>query len=200
MEKIRKYVYTGATAVAVISVVGYFAIAIITLIDVTALKIMGDPMLGAYEIIERIMLIVVFCSFAYAQTKNAHINMPIVVERIPRSIRCAILTFTCVLSVIIAILLAVAAIMQGNISLRDDTITGMLHIPLYPFFYIEALAMLLFALVLLIDTYFIVLAIFNDRYNAELIKDFGLTIRKPEKEIRQKKGLPVMELEKDISQ
>jgi TRAP-type C4-dicarboxylate transport system permease small subunit len=174
MEKVRDISFKAASIISVISIVGYTVIALLTLLDVLMTKLLNAPIFGAYEIVERLMLCAVFASFAYAQTKKAHINMPILIEHLPRKLRLLSLFLTSIASIGIAIYMGYAAYQQGMGSLHTGTMTGMLHIPLYPFYFVESLAMIFFAIILLIDTYFILVAMWNDDYNVQINLDYGI--------------------------
>jgi len=150
-------------AICYISFIGIAAIVLLNVADVVLAKIY-KPVLGAYEITQRLLLCTVFASFAYAQTKKTHINMIIVVERLPRAIRFILFTLMSLLSVFAACALTYAAYYQGGISMDLGTATEVLYIPLYPFFYVEALAMAAFVIVLIFDTVMSFIAIFKEDF------------------------------------
>jgi TRAP-type C4-dicarboxylate transport system permease small subunit len=166
--------YKASSVVSVISIVGYAIILLLTVVDVLLTKVVNSPILGAYEIVERLMLCSVFASFAYAQSKKAHINVPILIERFPRTLRLLSLFVTSVLSIGVTFYAAYAAYVQATISIKTATATGMLHLPLYPYYFVECVAMAFFAIILIVDIYFIVAALWNDEYNQQINIDYEI--------------------------
>ncbi|MDR0491639.1 MAG: TRAP transporter small permease [Oscillospiraceae bacterium] len=170
-KKIGNVVGKFSKAICLISFLGVIAILLLNVADVVLAKTY-KPILGAYEITQRLLLCTVFASFAYAQTKKTHINMTILIVRYPRAVRFAFFTIMSVLSVFAAGVLAYAAFYQGGTSLDAGTATEVLLIPLYPFFYVEALAMAAFAVVLLYDTVMSFISIFKDDFARHVMSEW----------------------------
>jgi TRAP-type C4-dicarboxylate transport system permease small subunit len=176
MKTIKKFVYKISDAFGVISAVGYLAIIVICVMDVALEKILDTPVLGSYELVERCMLVAVFASFGYAQSRKAHINMTIVIEKFKRIPRLLTLGFMSVISVASTGYAANAAWTMWISSQELGQETGILHIPLWPFYLIESLAMYFFALVLCLDTIFIFIGLKNDEINDEITSDYGMML------------------------
>ena len=162
-KKIDDLVGKFTKAICYISFAGIIAIVLLNVADVVLAKTF-KPVLGAYEITQRLLLCTVFASFAYAQTKKTHINMTILIERFPRAIRFALFTLMSILSVFASGALTYAAYYQGGVALDLGTATEVLYIPLYPFFYVQAIAMAAFTFVLIFDTVMPVIAIFKEDF------------------------------------
>ena len=159
--KIEKRVGYFTKAICYISFAGIIIIVLLNVADVLMAKTY-KPILGTYEITQRLLLCTVFASFAYTQTKKGHINMTILIAKFPRAVRFAFYTLTSILSVFASGALTYAAFYQGGVSMSSNAATEVLYIPLYPFFYVQALAMAAFTIVLLFDAIMSVVAIFKD--------------------------------------
>jgi len=179
MDKVKSVFYRCAGGVGVISAVGYLAIIAICIFDVVLEKTISRPIQGSYELVERCMVIAVFASFAYAQAKKAHINMMVLIERFPRLSRLAILGVSSVLSVGITGYAAYAAWTQTRTAIRMSTMTAVLHIPLWPFFLIQAIALLFLAIILLLDTVYVFAGIKSDRINDMMTEEYGMLLSEP---------------------
>ena len=177
METVKRFFYRCSGYLGAVSTIGFIVIIGICVIDVFLDKLFSMPIQGTYELIERSMVIAVFASFAYAQTKKAHINMMILLERFARLPRLILLGFTSVLSVGTTGYAAYAAWMQSRTAASMATMTGVLHIPLWPFFVLQSVAMFLFAVILTLDTIYVFAAIKNDRINDLIIEDYNMLIR-----------------------
>ena len=180
MDKIKQFFYKCASGIGVASSVGYIFIIALIVVDVILEKFIGKPISGTYELIERSMVIAVFASFAYAQTKKAHINMVMVLERFPRILRLLLLGLTSALSVGAMTYAAYAAFTQYKSAVSMGMMTGILNIPLWPFYLFQSIAMFFFAIILALDTIYIFAAMKNDKVNDMITEDYGMII-KPKK-------------------
>jgi len=141
--------------VSVISLVSYAGLIIMTLLnvaDVIMTKFFIKPIQGAYEITQLVLLCTILASYAYGQTQKTHINMGLVISHLPKVLKYGIAGLTGLLSTGTAVLIGVAACQQAVASMAKNAVTGALFIPWWPFYYISAAAMFVFALVLLYDT------------------------------------------------
>ena len=153
---------------SLVSYAGVLAIMMLNVADVFMTKSFTKPIQGSYEITEVLLLCTVMASFAYAQSQKAHINMGMVLKRFPRPLALAVYSFMGLLSAATAGAVGYAAILQAQSAMEKNAVTSVLDIPLYPFYYVEAVAMFFFALVLLYDAVFAAIAVRNDKY-AEMV-------------------------------
>jgi len=168
MLRFGRTINKATFAVSLVSYVGVLAIMLLNVADVFMTKSFTKPIQGAYEITEVLLLCTVMASFAYAQSQKAHINMGMVLKRFPRPVALALYGFMGLLSAATAGAVGYAAILQAQSALDRNAVTSVLEIPLYPFYYIEAIAMFFFAVVLLYDAVLAVMAMRNDKY-AEIV-------------------------------
>lgn len=162
MLKLKPYVNRIAEAVSYVSFACFLAICTLSVADVIGQRVFNHPILGAYEIVERLMLCAVFCAFAYGQTEKTHINMTLVIAKLPRVPQMIVFSVMAVLSVAMAAVLTYAAGVQIGVALDAGTVTGMLHIPLWPFYIVECAAMAVFTITLVYDAILAVGAIFSE--------------------------------------
>ena len=151
-----------AAVVSLVSYGGFFVIMLLIVLDVFLRYAFNSPILGSYEIIERIIFCAVFASFAYAQTQKAHIHITMVLSMLHRKLRFLCTTFTGLLSAALALFVAYAAIRQGRVAQASHYTTSVLLIALYPFYWVEAAAMGVFFLTLLFDALKNFVAVFDD--------------------------------------
>jgi len=177
-DVIRRLLYRSSGALASLSAVGYIAIIVICVGDVILYSLTPIVLLGIYELIERCMIVAVFASLAYTQAKKAHINMVVLVERFPRIAGMCILGLTSLVSVGVTTYAAHAAWLQFLRTFDSGVQTQVLAIRNWPFFLLQTIAMVLLALVLLIDTLYIFLATKDDKIHDEVIDDYGMQISK----------------------
>ena len=172
MEKVKKI---SAGMEKFTTVVGYFSFICVLVMmlmnvgDVLLNKLTNKNILGAYEITQRLLMCAVFASFAYAQSKKAHINMTIIIEKLPRVPRFVIFTLMSVLSVVAAGAMTWAAYLQTMDCFAKGYVTEVLYIPLWPFYVVEIIAMAIFTVTIIYDTVLYTIAIFRNDY-AEMVQ------------------------------
>ncbi len=137
------------------------AMMLLNVVDVVMTLLLKKPVVGSYEITQRMLMCAVFASFAYGQTKKKHINMTIVIGVFPRVPRFVSFALTSIFSVVATAVLTWAAVVQGGVALSTGYTTEVLYIPLFPFYYIEAAALAIFTVSLLYDAVLAVIAVFR---------------------------------------
>jgi TRAP-type C4-dicarboxylate transport system permease small subunit len=168
MIKLGKIVNKATFIVSLVSYAGVVAIMLLNVTDVLLTKLATKPISGAYEITESLLLCTVFASFAYAQSKKAHINMTILINVFPRVLKFLIYGLMGLLSAAVAAVVGYAAVLQAASAIDKGTVTSVLMLPMYPLYYVEAAAMFIFALSLLYDAALSFAAVFSKKH-AELV-------------------------------
>ncbi|MDR2133133.1 MAG: TRAP transporter small permease [Clostridiales Family XIII bacterium] len=151
MIKAGKIVGRVTFAVALVSYAGALLIMLLNVADVLLTKLLARPIIGAYEITEILLLCTVMASFAYGQSKKAHINMAMIVRRLPRIVKFSVFGVMGLLSTAAAAAVGYAAALQAESAIIKGVETNVLLIPMYPFYCVESVAMFVLALALLYD-------------------------------------------------
>jgi len=136
-----------------VSTVGYFGSAMIavmmllTVADVIARGFFNQSVQGSYELSEFMLVIVVFFSMAGCQLFKGHITIDLVVSRFPQRAKDII---DSIMYVFFLMMLCIVTWQLIDYAIRETggTISGMLHIPVFPFIYMAALGSALFSLVI----------------------------------------------------
>ena len=158
---------------SLVSYGGIVAIMLLNVVDVIMSKTLNKSITGAYEITEVLLLCTIMASFAYGQTKRAHINITIFIKPLPGAIKFLVFGFTGLLSTGTAALIGYSAILQAQSAITKGAVTSILMIPMYPFYYVEAIAMFIFAIALLYDTMLAFAAIFIKEYKETVTADWA---------------------------
>ena len=151
IKKIDNVIGRISGTIGFFTFIAYVLIMALITVDVIFRKAFHSSILGSYELVERMLLILVFAAFAYTQTNRGHIHVTLFISRMPKAFSMILFGFLGLLSAGTAVFCAYATLLQGNFSVSSSTVTAVLHIPLYPFFYIAAFCMLIFAVTLLWD-------------------------------------------------
>lgn len=117
--------YVGNTAIA--------SMMLLTTADVIGRYFFNAPVLGAYEITEYLMLIMVFSFLALSQSQKAHISVDIVYDRFPSPLRRFLVRFNHFLCLVMSIFVSYMGVHRVLDILRSGASSTLLKIPDYPF-------------------------------------------------------------------
>lgn len=171
MNAIRKFSdITGkiSQALAVLSYIGYGVMIIITIADIALRMTINKPIFGTSEIVGYALMITVFAAFAMTQTEHGHIQVTMFIRLFPARARYIILSIIQLITVAVWILFVYALYKQAESAYRQGLYSTTLRIPTYPFYWIDIICVVIFALVALADALRSFTAIFNKEMQKEL--------------------------------
>ena len=119
-----------------LSYVGSIAIAgmmFLTTADVIGRYFLNSPVLGAYEITEYLMLIMVFSFLALSQREKAHINVDIVYNHLPEKVQTVFERFNHLVCLVMLVLVTWRGIHHTIDLIHTHEESTLLKIPDYPF-------------------------------------------------------------------
>ncbi len=119
-----------------LSYIGNIALAVMMLLttaDVLGRYFFNSPVLGAYEITEYLMLIMVFSFLALAQSQKAHINVDIVYNRLPARLQQILERFNHIVCLLMMILVTWKSAERIAELKNTGEASLLLKIPDYPF-------------------------------------------------------------------
>jgi TRAP-type C4-dicarboxylate transport system permease small subunit len=160
-DKIGKVIYKIGSIVGVIAMACVALLVILNVCDVGYNKVTGSNILGAYEISQNILMVAVFAAFGYAQIKKSHIHMTLLINALPGRTKFIPFFLTGLISCVTGVYCTYSTVYRGISQMNSNAMSDILHYPLYPFYFLEAIAMAVFVLVLIYDTIMSLLAIFN---------------------------------------
>ncbi len=119
-----------------LSYIGNFALAammLLTTADVIGRYFLNSPVLGAYEITEYLMLIMVFSFLALAQSARVHINVDIVFNRLPARLQHILERFNHLVCLLMMLLVTWMSLQRIWELKKTGEASVLLKIPDYPF-------------------------------------------------------------------
>jgi TRAP-type transport system small permease protein len=121
----------------------------ITVVDVAGRYLFNRPLLGSLELSEILMVFLVFGAFAVTELSHGHVDVDVVVTRMPPRVQAACETFAALLSVgFWGAITWRTAVHAQNVGAAGET-TPNLGLPITPFVWTAALGCGLFTLALL---------------------------------------------------
>jgi len=151
MKTIDKIVNKISSGWSIFSYIAMVLVMLLITVDVILRKVAHITIVGSYEIVERCLLVLVFCGFAYGQTNHAHIHVTLFLTMFSKKVSLFLYGVWHVLSFIGAVLTGYAMILQMQYAISAGTWTPVLQIALWPFYLISAIGMFIFALTIIWD-------------------------------------------------
>ena len=123
---------------------------LLTVADVTLRYFFNKPILGSYEITELMMAVLAAVTIGYAATLKAHVNVDLLVTRLPERFQAVIAIFTNLICVVFFALMLWRNIYQSSVLREANSVSPALSIPVFPFFFIMGIGFGILSLVFLL--------------------------------------------------
>lgn len=123
-----------------------FLMMVLTVIDVFMRYVFNSPLLGVQEITEFMLVTFVFFTLAYTETEQSHIRVDFVMDKLPLKFQDISSRVVIFIEMLTLLCIAVMGVIKG-IRVRDmHHVSGILGIPVYPFYFAVVLGTLAMAL------------------------------------------------------
>jgi TRAP-type C4-dicarboxylate transport system permease small subunit len=162
MKNITKTVDTIAQILNWAALICFAGIMFFIVVDVFLRFVFNNPILGSFEIVERLMFCGVFCSFAFAQTTGTHIHITMILSKIPKKAGLIVFGLGNLLSTGLCGVLCFAVVQQALLEADKHYTTAILKIPTAPFYYAVIAAVVAFAITLLWTSCKCFIALFSE--------------------------------------
>ena len=169
MKILTKIIYILSQIFNILAYFCFFGVMIFIVTDVMLRYIFNSPILGAYEIVEQLMLCGVFASFAYAQMKGSHIHVTMVIARLPKKLSMTIFALGELLSGAFAVFLCISFIQQVQMAIAYNYRSVVLKFSSVPAYVVISIAAGVFTLTLLLSSLKSFIAIFSKKYADEVM-------------------------------
>ena len=121
---------------------------LLTVGDVVLRYFFNAPILGSFELTEFILVVMVFFAIPWATVKKANVRVDLFVGRLPLRVRTIFDIVTCFMGLIVTALFAWYTVPQAIYIWRLYSVSDMLEIPVYPFYFMVAFGFFLLFFVL----------------------------------------------------
>jgi TRAP-type C4-dicarboxylate transport system permease small subunit len=125
------------------------AMALLIVVDITLRRFFNSPLSWSFEVIEVMLVIVVFFTVAYCCVTKGHISVDLLTSRLSKKGQAILQVFAYLLGLILFAFMTWCSVLSALEEMASHRVTGILLIPIYPFILVVALGSTLLALVLL---------------------------------------------------
>lgn len=169
MKQIEKGIYSLCRFMGVFCYAGLIFMMLFITVDVVLRYVFKSPILGSYEIVERVLSITVFSSLAYTQQQKGHLHVTLFLRMMPHKAAFVVFGFFLLLSSIGSAVISYCAYLGAMTATAKGYITVILRIPMAPFYWIQLVMMAVFSLVLFMDAVKAFLAVFKKNLGEEVV-------------------------------
>jgi len=120
-------------------------------LDVIMRFLFNKPILGTVELASYMLSIIVFTTIPMVESEEGHISISILFDRLPRKIGTFIYAFVYIIGIGILVLISWSSFLLAADYMQRNRLTSILYIPVYPFVYLAAVCIALYALIMLIN-------------------------------------------------
>ena len=126
-----------------------FLLMLLVVAHVIGRYVLVFPIPGSVELIEFLMVLVVFLGLAECAVQRGNVSVDLFVDLMPKNAQVVIDAFTSLLSIAIVSLITWQSAIQVKLLYQSGHTSGVLHIPHYPFAIVMVLGWAAFDLVLI---------------------------------------------------
>lgn len=149
---------------ATISGIAISVIMIFTIVTIIMRSVLGKPVVGANEMVEVLLAMFVFAAIIYSQTEKAHINLFLILLRLPEKLAGIIYAVDLLIVTAVAGAITYAMFSQAAYAVSKHLVSALLLIPYAPFNYAAAVCMMAFTVIMAGDTIVAAAGVFNKDY------------------------------------
>ena len=124
---------------------------LLTILDVILRRIFNHPLSSSLELSQVMLVIVVFSSVAYCGIKRSHVRIDALTSRFSPKIQAILNCITGLFGVLLFGAMGWGSIVLAMDKMANNSVTGILPIPVYPFVFLVSFGSILLALILLVQ-------------------------------------------------
>jgi TRAP-type C4-dicarboxylate transport system permease small subunit len=127
------------------------AMVLLMVIDILLRRFFNSPLSWSLEVIQVMLVVVVFFSVAYCGARKGHISVELITSRLPSKTLAIIDIITHFLGIVLFIFMAWGSCVLAINEFESHHVTGILPIPIYPFVFVVMFGSAMLAVVLIVQ-------------------------------------------------
>jgi TRAP-type C4-dicarboxylate transport system permease small subunit len=149
-EYLKKVVSPISRVLGDISMVVIVLVTLLVVTDVCLRRLFDAPIMGSHDLSSLAFSIIVFLPLAWCAINDGHVELNLVVKRLPKTAQLSIEVIIMFITTVILGLMSWQILVQGTKLQVANQETALLEIPVYPFIYLAALGSAVLTLAFLI--------------------------------------------------
>ena len=145
---IQKWIHTACRVMNYVGFTFLFVMMLLIVVHVIGRYFFDRPVPGTVEIIELLMTLVVFLGFGYMTVQRGNVRVDVFLNIMPKKFQAIVNALTCLFSIGIVSLITWQSVVQMEILWVSKHVSGVLHIPHYPFLFVAVIGFAAFGIVL----------------------------------------------------
>ena len=134
-----------------LSMSAIFVVMALLVSDIILRNFFRIAILGATEMVEMGMVLIVFCGFAHTQVEKGHVHVTMATDRLPPNARHVVQGIVMLFTVVLSCLATICSFKAAARFTAEKAATAVLNISSAVFAYAMAIAMVVFTLVLFFE-------------------------------------------------
>lgn len=151
MRAIVSFIHKVSAILNKVSMLMLFMMMLLMVCDISLRYFRGSPILGSYEIVEVLMVVLVFLSFAQTQVQKGHIAVDMIINALPTKLRMAFNIIALACAAGMTIIMTYASVGQAIEVYADHLTSASLEFPLFPFYCVVIIGMAFLSMEFVID-------------------------------------------------
>ncbi len=174
--RLKRIIYGLSRSINGVGVVLLLAIMLLLVVEVILRRFFNRPFTGTFELVQFMLLTIVYLGTAYTATKKAHIAVDLVVSKLSLKAQTVIDTVTLFMSFGLIALMTWRNILRArDLWLQNET-SVLLSVPFFPFYYLLAFGCGVLSLVLLVQFIESLSKIHKILSNKEMVSFYAISV------------------------
>lgn len=173
IKTVERVVSRISRFISYISFLGIVCMMLLIAVDVFLRQLFSNAIVGSYELVQYLLMTVVFASFSYTQTTKKHVRVTVLLARLPWRVHTLLNGLWELLCAASAAVMGYAACVQADYLVEKAWTSDVLRFPIAPFYYFEGVMLFAFALVILTDALRYFFAVTDQEYAEETFREYS---------------------------
>ena len=146
----EKVLHRATSIFSKVGQITLMAMVMLTIVDIILRRIFNRPLSSSLELSQVMLVIVVFSSVVYCGIQRSHVRIDALTSRFSPKMQAVLNSITGLFGVLLFSAMGWGSIVLAMDKLANQSVTGILPIPVYPFVLLVAFGSILLALILLV--------------------------------------------------
>ncbi|WP_028574558.1 TRAP transporter small permease subunit [Desulfonatronovibrio hydrogenovorans] len=150
MSRLEKFIFAMTRKTSQVAQAALVLVMLVIVANII-MRSWWKPLPGSYELVELLGAVILSMGAAYCAMTRGHVTVSLLVDKLPKTGQAIVDLFTSLVSFIFISAIGWGLIKYGTMVSKRSLETSTLGIPLYPFYYLVAIGLMMLALTALLE-------------------------------------------------